>query len=246
VDRSSLPPFSSFNNPLGCTMPEERKIAVLDLLAGHAVPLIEDDIYGDIYFGPDRPRPFMALDRRGNTNLLQLVFQDRRTGLPHRVDRGRALHAQIMECKLAFTLCGAALPQAALADFLSSGGYDSHLRRIRRTFADNIDQMIARSAGPFPRARGDSAAGGFLLWLELHRSIDSRAMFGRALEKASASHRAMCSPPAIATPFLRLSCGTTWDARIEGAWDPGQIAAASRARTRQRGAGQSIVRCTVR
>ena len=43
-------------------MPEDKKLAVLDLLARHEVPLIEDDIYGDIYFGAERPRPFMALD----------------------------------------------------------------------------------------------------------------------------------------------------------------------------------------
>ena len=58
---------SSFNNPLGCTMPDEKKVKVLELLARHQVPLIEDDIYGDIYFGKQRPKPFMALDRRGNT-----------------------------------------------------------------------------------------------------------------------------------------------------------------------------------
>src|SRR5262249_15441321 len=58
---------SSFNNPLGCTMPEDKKIAVLRLLARHRVPLIEDDLYGDIYFGKGRPKPFMALDPLGNT-----------------------------------------------------------------------------------------------------------------------------------------------------------------------------------
>ena len=58
---------SSFNNPLGCTMPDGKKLAVLDLLARYRVPLIEDDIYGDIYFGNERPRPFTALDTRGET-----------------------------------------------------------------------------------------------------------------------------------------------------------------------------------
>ena len=36
---------SSFNNPLGCTMPTEKKMKVLSLLAKHRIPLIEDDIY---------------------------------------------------------------------------------------------------------------------------------------------------------------------------------------------------------
>ena len=60
--------FSScFSNPLGYTMTEDKKTAILNMLAHHQVPLIEDDIYGDIYFGQDRPAPFMALDRHDNT-----------------------------------------------------------------------------------------------------------------------------------------------------------------------------------
>src|SRR6202035_2510295 len=57
---------SSFNNPLGCTMPDDKKTALLQLLANHEVPLIEDDVYGDIYFGGERPRPFSALDPFAN------------------------------------------------------------------------------------------------------------------------------------------------------------------------------------
>ena len=58
---------SSFNNPLGCTMSDEKKKAVLELLAKRRIPLIEDDIYGDIYFGEERPKPFTALDAHGIT-----------------------------------------------------------------------------------------------------------------------------------------------------------------------------------
>ena len=57
---------SSFNNPLGCTMPDESKIALMRLLGKHDVPLIEDDVYGDIYFGTERPKPFSALDPSGD------------------------------------------------------------------------------------------------------------------------------------------------------------------------------------
>jgi DNA-binding transcriptional MocR family regulator len=225
-------------------MSEERKIAVLELLARHATPLIEDDIYGDIHFGADRPRPFMALDRRGNTiycsSFSKTVAPGYRIGW---IAAGRFM-PRIMEAKLAFMLCGPALPQAALADFLSSGGYDSHLRRIRRTFADNIDQMIRAIGRAFPAGtRVTRPAGGFLLWLELHRSVDSRALFDRALEKG------ICFTPGHVfsaggrySNFLRLSCGTPWNARIDqGLQTLGEIAASSGPRTRSRGGGQPMV-----
>jgi hypothetical protein len=54
-----------------------------------------------------------------------------------------------------------------LADFLSSGGYDSHLRRIRRTFAGNIDQMaraIERDPAVPPNTRSEKGLGFRMAW----------------------------------------------------------------------------------
>jgi DNA-binding transcriptional MocR family regulator len=75
-----------------------------------------------------------------------------------------------------------ALQQAALADFLSSGGYDSHLRRIRRTFAENIDQMMRAIEHAFPAGTKVSRpARGFVLWVELAKPINTRALFKRSI-----------------------------------------------------------------
>jgi DNA-binding transcriptional MocR family regulator len=221
---------SSFNNPLGCTMPEEKKIAVLNLLAKHDVPLIEDDIYGDIYFGTERPKPFMALDPRGLTiycsSFSKTVAPGYRVGwiaTARHMDR-------ILRDKFALTLCGPALPQAALADFLASGGYDSHLRRIRRIFEDNIDQMIRTIEKTFPKGtRVTRPVGGFVIWLELPKPLKSRELFDRAL-----AHGICFAPGDIFSASgryagcLRLSCGYPWDARIEkGLTTLGEIASAT-------------------
>jgi DNA-binding transcriptional MocR family regulator len=221
---------SSFNNPLGCTMPDDSKIAVLDLLAKHGVPLIEDDIYGDIYFGAERPKPFIAFDRRGNTiycsSFSKTIAPGYRLGW---IVAGRAMQ-RILERKLAFTLCGPALPQAAFADFLSSGGYDNHLRRIRRVFEGSIDCMIRAVDKAFPKGTKVSRpAGGFVLWLELPKSLRNRALFDQALENG------ICFAPgdvfSASGRFgncLRLSCGQAWDARIEkGVLKLGELASAS-------------------
>jgi DNA-binding transcriptional MocR family regulator len=209
---------SSFNNPLGCTMPDAKKLAVLDLLARHDVPLIEDDIYGDICFAGERPRPFMALDRRSNTiycsSFSKTVAPGYRIGW---VAASPRFLPRILEAKAAYTLCGAVLPQAAFAEFLASGAYDGHLRRIRRVFADNIERMTRAIDKYFPAGtRVSCPAGGFVLWLELPQPVKTRALFQTALDQGicfapgevfSASGRyANC---------LRLSCGHSWDARIE-------------------------------
>ena len=208
---------SCFSNPLGYTMLEAKKTAVLDLLAAHDIPLIEDDIYGEIYFGSERPKPFMALAPRSNvlycSSFSKTVAPGYRIGW---IAAGRHLR-RVLEQKVALTLCGPALPQLALAEFLASGGYDSHLRRVRRTFASNIDHMQRTIEQSFPPGtRVSRPAGGFVLWLELPDSVRSRELFDVALD-----HGICFAPGDVFSAgnryanCLRLSCGHTWQPRIE-------------------------------
>lgn len=208
---------SGFNNPLGSAFSDRNKKRVLDLLQRHDVPLIEDDIYGDIHFGPDRPTPFMAIAPDADvlycSSFSKTVAPGYRVGWVVTPKHMKA----VLEAKFGLTLCGPALPQAALADFLSSGGYDSHLRRIRRVFADNIDRMTRTIDRTFPSGtRVTRPAGGFVLWLELPVPVKARRLFECALE------RGICIAPGdVFTTSdrydncVRLSCGHTWDRRME-------------------------------
>ena len=224
---------SSFNNPLGCTMPEEKKLVVLDLLARHDVPLIEDDIYGDIHFQEPRPKPFIALDRRGNTlycsSFSKTIAPGYRIGW---IAAGRYLR-KALEHKFTLTLCGPALPQLALADFLSSGSYDSHLRRIRRALSSNMEQTLRTIQSSFPRGtRASRPAGGFVLWVELPKSIKTGELFREALDNGIC----FAPGPVFSTTgryshCMRISCGHNWAPRIEqGLRTLGALAGAALAR----------------
>ena len=208
---------SSFHNPLGCTMPDDKKRAVLDLLARHRVPLIEDDIYGDIYFGNERPRPFMALDPRADaiycSSFSKTIAPGYRVGW---IVPGRHMQ-KVVERKYAVTFCTPPLTQIAIADFLSSGGYDSHLRRVRRAFQHNITQMTRAIEKTFPAGtRVTRPAGGFVLWVELPRPFSSYDLFRRALDNGVCfAPGDVFSPGGRYRNCLRLSCGHPWDAWIE-------------------------------
>lgn len=210
--------FSSCcSNPLGCTAPEDGKRKLLRLLAKHRVPLIEDDIYGDLYFGSERPKPFSALDPGGNiiycSSFSKTIAPGYRIGW-----LASARHVQpLLEHKLAATLSGPGLSQAALAEFLSCGGYDSHLRRLRRVFGDSMDHAMRVIEQCFPPGtRVSRPTGGFVLWVELPHEIDSRELLDQALR------RQICFAPGDVFSAtrqyrhcLRLSCGHGWDERIE-------------------------------
>lgn len=208
---------SSFNNPLGHAMPDCQRREILDILAKHDVPLIEDDIYGDIYFGKERPKPFMAMGSDADVIYCNSFSKTIAPGYRVGWIVARQHMSDILAKKFAQTLCGPALPQAALAEFLECGGYDSHLRRMRRVFADHIDRMTRAIDRHFPDGtKVTRPAGGFVLWVELPEACNSREVFHTALEQGICiAPGDMFSASDRYKHCIRLSCGEAWSERIE-------------------------------
>jgi DNA-binding transcriptional MocR family regulator len=208
---------SSFSNPLGSLMPEAQKRQLLALLAQRGVPLIEDDVYGEIHFTRERPKSFIALGGGANTIYCSSFSKSLAPGYRVGWIVPGAFSQQVMDRKLAFTLCSPVLPQVALADFLASGAYDSHMRRLRRLLEENLLRLTRSIEASFPaETRVSRPAGGFALWVELPRRFDSRALFDDALE-----HGICFAPGDIFSASrrfrncLRLSAGSTWSERID-------------------------------
>ncbi|TSD61204.1 PLP-dependent aminotransferase family protein [Variovorax sp. KBS0712] len=208
---------SSFSNPLGSLMPEARKRELLALLAQHDVPLIEDDVYGDIHFTRERPKPFIALDGGARTIYCGSFSKSLAPGYRVGWIAPGGFAQQVLDRKLAFSLCNPVLPQVALADFLASGAYDAHLRRLRRVLEENLLRMTRTIEASFPpQTRVSRPMGGFALWVELPRGFDSRALFDEAL-----AHGICFAPGDVFSASrrfrncLRLSAGSTWSERID-------------------------------
>ena len=209
---------SGFSNPLGYVMAESDKRSLLALLSKHTIPLIEDDVYGDIHFGRERPKPFIALDR-GENKIIYCSSFSKSLAPGYRIGwiAPGAYAQRVMERKLAFSLSSPVLPQLAIAEFLEGNAYDVHLRRIRRVLEENLARMVRAIEAGFPaETKVSRPAGGFMLWLELPKHFDSRALFDEALE-----HGICFAPGNVFSASrrygncLRLSAGHTWDDRIE-------------------------------
>ncbi len=179
--------ISNFNNPLGSCIPEERKQALVALLAKHEIPLIENDIFGDIHFGPDRPGICKSYDQKG---LVMLCSSFSKTICPGCrvgwVAAGRLLK-RIEWLKYTSTMVSATLPQLAFAEFLASGACEQHLRRIRRTYERRVAAMIQVVERSFPEGtRVTRPSGGFLLWLQLPENADAFEVYRRSLQSGIA------------------------------------------------------------
>ena len=207
------------HNPLGARMPDEQKQRLVRLLARHDVPLVEDDVYGDLAFDGTRPTPAQAFDRGGRVMLCGSISKTLAPG--YRVGwltTGRYAE-RIERLKFAQTVATPALPQMAVAEFLASGRYDRHLRRLRRLLGAQVRRFRETAALTFPAGTTFSQPeGGFFLWAELPRAVDSLSLQTEALR-----HRIAIAPGPIFSASkglrncLRLSCGMPWSRRVERA-----------------------------
>lgn len=209
----------NFSNPTGAVMPEERKKRLVQLLAEREVPLIEDDIYGDLAHSSSRPKAAKSYDRKG---LVMLCSSFSKTLAPgYRVGwvvPGR-WREQIQHLKYVSTMATATLPQLAIAEFLERGGYDHYLRKTRVLYAQGIERMTHAIARSFPEGtRVTQPAGGFVLWVELPKKVDSLELQRRALaRKISIVPGPLFSPKQAYRNCIRLTCALPWDERLERA-----------------------------
>ncbi|MCW5625875.1 MAG: PLP-dependent aminotransferase family protein, partial [Burkholderiales bacterium] len=104
-------------------------------------------------------------------------------------------------------------------DLIASGGLDRHLRRMRAVFRLQVQRMTDAIERHFPEGtRITRPAGGFVLWVELPPSIDTLALFWKALERGvSIAPGTMFSASGGCTHHLRLSCGMPFSDTIERA-----------------------------
>jgi DNA-binding transcriptional MocR family regulator len=175
--------ISNFNNPLGSCMPDDRKQALVELLAAHEIPLIENDIFGEIYFGERRPYVAKAYDRKG---LVMLCSSFSKSLCPaYRVGwivPGRYKGA-ITWLRYTSSLASPTLSEEAIAEFMASGSYDPYMRRIRRAYSRHVAAMSQAVRRFFPEAcKLTRPSGGFVLWVQLPETVDSLDLYRRALE----------------------------------------------------------------
>jgi DNA-binding transcriptional MocR family regulator len=176
--------ISNFDNPMGARMPEARKRELVALLAEKGIPLIEDDVYGDLAHDGSRPPSAKAYDENG---LVLTCASFSKTLAPgYRVGwiaPGR-YQAKVEQLKSLFNIASASPTQLALAEFLTNGGYDRHLRRIRRLYAEQVAAMREAVVRSFPPGtQVTRPGGGFVLWAELPEPADTMRLHQAALAR---------------------------------------------------------------
>jgi DNA-binding transcriptional MocR family regulator len=206
----------NFSNPTGSLMEDEDKEELVRLLAAKGVPLIENDISGELHFGERRPKVCKCYDREGLVMLCSSYSKDLSAGYRIGWTAPGRFYRQVLARKFALNVRTPVMGQLAIARFLESGGYDQHLRKIRRAYAHMVSSMSQAVTAHFPEGtRITEPRGGFTLWVQLPGKLDSMQLYQEALKAFVAiAPGYLFSPNHKFDDYIRLNA-TGWTDKSE-------------------------------
>ena len=219
---------ANFNNPDGALMPDAAKREIVSMLAERGIPLVEDDVAGDVHFGPSRPAPLKAFDTRGTVTLCSSFSKTIAPGYRAGWMLPGAFMSKALEIKATTNVCCPSPTQMVIAEFLGQGLYERHLKRLRAATERQMQTVRHQLATHFPPGtRVTRPEGGAFLWVALPEGMDSVRLFNQAKARDI-----LIAPGPIFTTrdryrnYIRLSCCGVWNESMQQAMRTlGQLAA---------------------
>lgn len=206
----------NFNNPIGSCVPDDKKKELVEMLAQKEIPLIEDDIYGEMYFGKSRPKTCKTFDKKGL--VLHCGSFSKSLAPGYRIgwtSPGRFKN-EVIQLKRMNNISTNTLAQAAIAHFLQNGRYELHLRHLRKALHTQCLRYLQAVTEFFPQyTRITRPEGGFVLWVEMQHGD------GYKLHKRALKHQIGIAPGQIFSSqgqfhnYFRLSYGLPWSDTVE-------------------------------
>jgi DNA-binding transcriptional MocR family regulator len=208
---------SNFQNPLGFLPSDSKKRAVVHLLNKKKIPIIEDDIYGELYFGQSRPKTLKSFDRKDLVLYCSSFSKTLSPGLRVGWCMPGTFLENVKRQKLYVSIASPTLTQEILSRFLKNGNFDRHLRRLRTTLQRQMADMTLAVARYFPQdTRISTPKGGLTIWVQLKDSMDSLEIFRRALKlKIAVLPGIICANTDAYRHCIRISCGLPYDKTLD-------------------------------
>lgn len=207
---------SAINNPLGSRMPDAKRRALVAMCEQYGVPLIEDDVYGELAFDGVRPHPAQLYSKKGLVVTCSSFSKTVAPGYRMGWLVADKYLAPLAAAKRAYSCSSGLLQQLTLAEFIGSGDYDRYLGRLVPVLEQNArctGSVVCRS---FPaNARQSRPQGGSVLWVEIP-GCDSVALFRAALEEGiSIMPGVIFAAKNRYRSFIRISFGHPWTEEVE-------------------------------
>lgn len=211
--------MTTFQNPTGATMPDAERRRLVDLLSARKIPLIEDNVYGELYFGARRSRSAKTYDRSGLVldcgSFSKSLAPGYRVGWVAAGCFAKALWRR----KIMSSVATMVPAQVAIARYLARGVYERHLRGLRRQLAQRQKAFLTAMQRHFPpQMKWTRPQGGYFLWAELPSRVDAIELHEFALDRGiSLAPGPIFSPRQDFRHAIRLNYGHEWNQKAEAA-----------------------------
>ena len=170
--------------PTTATLPTARRLRIYELASRHQIPIVEDDYDHEFHYRSQPIAPMASSDPCGLviyvSTLSKIMFPSARIGF---LAVPEELYEPLYRQRAIVTRQNSIFTQDAIARWMAGGGFERHLKRMRRVYQERRDTLVecleaGRRAGlPLAWAVPD---GGMALWLDT--GLDSDAVAARAGE----------------------------------------------------------------
>lgn len=211
--------ISNFNNPNGAMMPNDKKREIATFAARMKIPVIDDDIYGDLHFGLERPANIKSYDKEGWVMLCSSFSKSVAPGYRIGWCAAGRFTAQVIKLKALTNVATASIVQLSLLQLLTTGAYDRHLRKLQPILHRLMLLTTQAIEKYFPVGTKISRpAGGLVLWIELPAGLDAV----RLQQQASGLKIQIAPGPLFSNSgdyrnYIRISYSNLWNEKIETA-----------------------------
>ncbi|MGG3573357.1 PLP-dependent aminotransferase family protein [Bacillus gobiensis] len=175
----------SFHNPTGITMSEARRKELQKLCREEQLPMIEDDVYRDLWLDDPPPPPLKSKDKEGNILYVGSLSKTASPGLRVGWIIGpEPVIERLADIKMQTDYGTSALSQSIAAEWLSEGYYDEHLKVIRSALKRRREKALQLLQTYFGgSAHWTIPAGGFYIWITFPKEIRVHELFEKALKR---------------------------------------------------------------
>lgn len=209
--------MGNYSNPFGTCMPETNKKAVVTLVERHNIPLIENDVWSNLYFTDEHPTFCKTYDKTGS--VIWCGTAEKHLAAGYRVgwlEAGkyaeRVLKSRPYHYTEHNTVC-----HEAIANFMETNRHDNYLKNVRQTVYNNLLNFMHVINAHFPAdVKVTRPQGGVHLWIEANKNVDGMEVFNKA-----SLNKILITPGKIFTRTsqyrncIKLSFGVHWNSKVE-------------------------------
>lgn len=211
--------IANFNSPMGSLIPDEKKRQIVSLFKSHNKVLIEDDLYGDLYFTSRRPKPLKFFDDNGTVIWCGSFSKTLAPGFRVGWMLNEPYFEQFMMEKTSNWISTVGIGENAIAEFILSGKYEKHLKQLRFFYQNNYFQLVEAIAKYFPEnTKLSQPQGGMSVWVSLSEEINTSLVFEKALkQKIAFAPGRIFSLQNQYENCMRFNLGLMYNAQVEKA-----------------------------